>query len=293
MGEEWFAINDTAHAGDSLSLAGLEPQTRYTVSYTVTTAEGSTETATATFTTSALELTTLQPKGVSETCSVVAASTNIAEEETGVGFQWRKYDAPESLPSSEGYGAIYGGRLEGYIRNLQPTSYYNVRAFYKSAAGTYHYGDWVTFDPSDFSYFEPTVHTYPAGSVTPTSAAVRGYVLAGTDEIEEQGFEYRPAASPASEPRRTAATSATAAETGTVPAEGQVMHTAAATVYGEEQRFTTAAGATGTGRVELPGAEEPEITGYYSLDGRAYDSPRKGLNIVRYSDGSARKIIVP
>ena len=46
-------------------------------------------------------------------------------------------------------------------------------------------------------------------------------------------------------------------------------------------------------RVELPGAEEPEITGYYSLDGRAYDSPRKGLNIVRYSDGSARKIIVP
>ena len=278
----------------------------------MTTAEGSTETATATFTTSALELTTLQPKGVSETCSVVAASTNIAEEETGVGFQWRKYDAPESLPSSEGYGAIYGGRLEGYIRNLQPASYYNVRAFYKSAAGTYHYGDWVTFDPSDFSYFEPTVHTYPAGSVTPTSAAVRGYVLAGTDEIEEQGFEYRPAASPASEPRRTAATSATAAETGTVPAEGQVMQatieglqpgteyifrafarTAAATVYGEEQRFTTAPGATGTGRVELPGAEEPEITGYYSPDGRAYDSPRKGLNIVRYSDGSARKIIVP
>ena len=69
--------------------------------------------------------------------------------------------------------------------------------------------------------------------------------------------------------------------------------TAAATVYGEEQRFTTAPGATGTGRVELPGAEEPEITGYYSPDGRAYDSPRKGLNIVRYSDGSARKIIVP
>ena len=312
LGEEWFTIEGTDHAGDSLSLAGLEPQTRYTVSYTVTTAEGSTETATATFTTSALELTTLQPKGVSETCSVVAVSTNIAEEETGVGFQWRKYDAPESLPSSEGYGAIYGGRLEGYIRNLQPTSYYNVRAFYKSAAGTYHYGDWVTFDPSDFSYFDPTVHTYPAGSVTPTSAAVRGYVLAGTDEIEEQGFEYRPAASPAAAPQRTAALPATAPETGTVPAEGQVMQatieglqpgteyifrafarTAAATVYGEEQRFTTAPGATGTGRVELPGAEEPEITGYYSPDGRAYDSPRKGLNIVRYSDGSARKIIVP
>lgn len=77
--------------------------------------------------TPSLEFINLQPRVVNSTCAIAAATTNISEEETNVGFQWKKYDAPESLNPNEGYTAIYDGTLEGYIKNLQPT-YYNVRA---------------------------------------------------------------------------------------------------------------------------------------------------------------------
>lgn len=175
---------------DVLKLTGLDPNTQYSRTYYVTTEEGGTISKTVNFKTKNLELTTLQPKGVNTTSSVVSAKTNIDEEETNVGFQWRKYDAPSSLKSSEGYAPIYNGVLEGFIKNLQPSSYYNVRAFYKSKVGKYYYGDWVTFDPSDFSFFEPTVHTYAKISIENNTAQVRGVALQGSDDILEQGFEY-------------------------------------------------------------------------------------------------------
>lgn len=297
--------------GDALTLTGLTPNTNYTVTYYVKTKEGSNETVSRTFTTPALELTTLQPRCVSSSCAVVAAETNIGEEETNVGFQWKKYDAPESLKPNEGYAAIYGGQLEGYIRNLQSTSYYNVRAFYKSAEDKYYYGDWVTFDPSDFSYFEPTVHTYAATEVTHSSVRMKGYILAGTDAIEEQGFEYWPLGTGAASHMKVAATG-TADNVQTVLATGQVMtvelrnlqpattyccrafvRTAAGTTYGEEQTFTTQDGPTGIGGIDNAGTTEtPIVMGYYDLSGRLSSTPHRGVNIVRYSDGTTRKVIM-
>ena len=294
-------------AGDTLTLTGLNPNTSYTVSYYVQTEEGSNETVNKTFTTPALELTTLQPHCVSSTCAIVAAETNICEDEMNVGFQWKKYDAPESLKPSEGYAAIYDGKLEGYVKNLQSTSYYNVRAFYKSAEGNYYYGNWVTFDPSDFSYFEPTVHTYEAVEIGSSSAKVKGYVLAGTDDIIEQGFEYWLTGKSESKAMRVKAIAEN--NVTTVLGTGQVMtatltdlqpsstycfrsfvKTASGTTYGEEQRFTTDA-STDIGCVETD-ASSLVIIGYYDLNGRKYNEPQKGVNIIRYSDGSARKILI-
>lgn len=264
-------------------------------------------------TTPALKLTTLQPKCVSATCAIVAAETNISDEEANVGFQWKKYDAPASLKPSEGYAAIYNGKLEGYIKNLQPTSYYNVRAFYKSAADQYYYGDWVTFDPSDFSYFEPTVHTYPVEDVKSGAVKVKGYALAGTDEITEQGFEYWQTGASDSRAKQVRAEISAASATNnviTIYAAGQVMtatltdlapgttynvrafvKTASGTTYGEEQVFITATDATGIGNVGT-GTAGPTVTGYYDINGRRLSEPRKGINIVRYSDGTIRKVIV-
>ncbi len=242
----------------------------------------------------------------------MATTTNISEEETNVGFQWKKYDAPESLKPSEGYSAIYDGQLEGYIRNLQSTSYYNVRAFYKSAAGNYHYGDWVTFDPSDFSYFEPTVHTYAAEAVTASSARVKGYVLAGTDEITEQGFEYWPLGTDESKARSVRAMKAESAPDGvqTVFAKGQVMtvelsdlhpattyclrafvKTSAGKTYGEEQTFTTSGLPSGIAEAGTA-VTAAAVEGYYDLNGRKWGVPQRGINIIRYTDGTTRKVIV-
>ena len=83
----------------------------------------------------------------------------------------------------------------------------------------------MTFDPSDFSYFEPTVHTYPVTAVTDYTATVRGYALAGTDAIAEQGFEYWEANGGAATPKLEKAAALATAEEGyqTVLATGQVM----------------------------------------------------------------------
>ena len=168
----------------------MDPNTSYTRTYIVRTKEGGTVSKTITFKTKELKLETLQPKGVTNTCSIVSANSNIDDDELTAGFQWRKYDAPSSLKSNKGYATVYDGTLEGYIKNLQSTSYYKVRAFYKSQTDKYYYGEWVTFDPSDFSYFEPTVHTYKSVDIQGSSAILKGVALQGSDEITEQGFEY-------------------------------------------------------------------------------------------------------
>ena len=297
---------------DSITLKSLDPGKEFNITYYAISDDGYREEKTLSFTTPALELTTLQPRCVSSSCAIVAATTNISEEETNVGFQWKKYDAPASLKPNEGYSAIYDRQLEGYIRNLQPTSYYNVRAFYKSAAGNYYYGAWVTFDPSDFSYFEPTVHTYAAEAVTANSARVKGYVLAGTDEIEEQGFEYWPTGTDESQAKSVRAAKAEAETDGiqTVFATGQVMtaelrdlrsattyclrafvKTAAGKTYGEEQTFTTPGLPTDITDAATS-TTAPTVEGYYDLNGRKFETPQRGINIIRYSNGTTRKIVV-
>ena len=258
------------------------------------------------YTTGDLKLVTLQPRNVSATSSIVCAETNISDRETNVGFQWRKYDAPESLKSSEGYAAIYDGLMEGRINKLQSTSYYKVRAFYKSNSGEYYYGDWVTFDPSDFSYFEPTVHTYNIDYVTYNSAEVRGYVMAGSDEIIRQGFEYSATTSQAAPKRKYVA----AAQTPTIIlATGQVMtatltdlepsttytirafaETASGIVYGDEQVFTTDAFSGISDAIADKDGRTP--TAYYDLSGRRYDKPQHGVNIVVYDDGTVEKMLI-
>ncbi|MGM9869918.1 MAG: leucine-rich repeat protein [Sodaliphilus sp.] len=242
--------------GQHLLATGLQPNTTYTASYSVRTKGGSFETKDFSFSTPSLVLKMLTPKGVTSTNTIVAAETNMSDQETSAGFQWKKYDAPSTLAPKEAFAAIYDGRLEGYIKNLQSTSYYNVRAFYKDAAGNYTYSDWVTFDPSDFSYFEPTVHTYPTNEVSASSATVKGYVLPGSDEILKQGVEYWIAGA-ANAPMKVMSPMAASAKD-TVFATGQVMivtlknlkpstdycyrafvTTQAGNTYGEEQSFTT------------------------------------------------------
>ena len=175
---------------DRIKITGLDPNTTYQRRYYLTTKEGGKIYQNISFTTKTLQLETLQPKGVTNTCSIVSANSNIDDDETTAGFQWIKYDAPSSLKPNEGYATVYNGTLEGYIKNLQTTSYYKVRAFYKSQSDKYYYGDWVTFDPSDFSYFEPTVHTYKSVDMQGSTVTIKGVVLQGSDDITEQGFEY-------------------------------------------------------------------------------------------------------
>ncbi len=311
LDSEYILFGGEYYEGNSLYLTELTPDSIYDVRYYVDPKEeGFSGKCSTEIRTKPLEISVLNPQPVSSTCAIVAAETNISEDETNVGFQWRKYDAPETLPSSEGYAAIYDGRLEGYIKNLQATSYYNVRAFYKAANGNYYYSDWITFDPSDFSYFEPTVHTYPIDEITESTAKVKGYVLAGTDEITAQGFEYWPLGENVVEAKAVSASTRVGEDVSVIMGTGQVMTaelinlapgttyccrafvtTISGTTYGEEQTFTTQGNATGVNTVVAEKAE-PVIVGYYDLCGRKLNGSQRGVNIVRYSDGTAKKVFV-
>lgn len=304
------SIGGEASESNECSVAHLDPDKSYSIMFSVRVkgnGQSDSFSTSKSVSTSSLTLTTLKPKVVNSTCAIAAATTNISEEETNVGFQWKKVDAPESLSPNEGYSAIYDGQIEGYIKNLQPT-YYNVRAFYKSAEGTYYYGDWVTFDQTDFSYFEPTVHTYDATDVTHNSAKVKGYVLQGTDDVTAQGFEYWESSASSAKAMIAYAPLATD-DVITVLATGQVMTTTLTglqpnttyicrafvkttngTTYGEEQTFTTDV-ETGIYDVQNDTAEKT-IVGYYDMQGRKLNSMIKGMNIIRYSDGTTSKVYV-
>ena len=176
--------------GQQLVLTGLSPNSKYNITYCVKTVEGSTDEVTKTISTATLKMNNLPPKVSNKGEAIVCAETNIVDIEQNVGFEWRKIDAPNEIASKSGLGVIYEGTIEGVIKNLDANSYYKVRPFYESNSGERYYGEWIGFDPSDFSYYEPTVHTYSIVEVHEGIAMLSGYVLQGSDEILEQGFEY-------------------------------------------------------------------------------------------------------
>lgn len=296
--------NKKYYYDNKITLTGLKPNTEYTIRYVVTTESQNIDSKDFKFITPGGEFTMLQPKGVTNSNSIVAATTNLSDLITTAGFQWKKYDAPASLEPNEAYAAIYDGRLEGYLRNLQSTSYYNVRAFYKDPNGSYVYSEWKTFDPSDFSYFEPTVHTYPVMELGSDTAIVRGYVLPGSDAIIKQGIEYW-GNGLQNAPIKIFAPDYSSKDIQTVFAAGQVMTvklenlvpetnykfrafaiTQAGTTYGEEQSFTTKH--SGVTVVEN---NKPRIIGYYDLQGIRHEQPQQGFNIILYDNGTTKKVI--
>ena len=295
---------------ESGPVTGLVPNQQYITKYKAINVETGKEfqSKEIRFTTKPLTLETEAPKIPSAGNMIARATTNISELEPNVGFQWKKYDAPESLKPSEGFAVAYGGVLEGTIHNLQIDHYYNVRAFYRDMNGKEYYGKWITVDPSDFSWFEPNVHTYDVDRVTTNGAKARGYVVQGTDDIEKQGFEYWPSGDTSK--RRVAYGAYAPADNGrqTILATGQLMTaeladllsdteytvrsfvtTSASTYYGEEITFRTLE-ASGIEGVDVDDVEIVPVA-YYRLDGTRGERPFTGLNMVLFSDGHVEKIV--
>ena len=170
--------------------ADLLPNKSYQLFYTMNTAKGDQIKGFFTFKTPYVLLTSLNPKVVNAGEVIVAATTNLFDETPNTGFEWRKIDAPNEIPSKSAEAPVYDGMIEGILKNIDASSYYKVRPYFMSKDGKYYYGDWIGFDPSDFSYFEPTVKTYDKVEINNGVAKLVGYALKGSDEITEQGFEY-------------------------------------------------------------------------------------------------------
>lgn len=137
-----------------------------------------------------LQLTTQQPKVVSLGNVIVSAEANIDDEEKNVGFEWRRTDWTDDFQSNTGTANMVEGTMEGFIRNLNTEKLWKYRPYYLADNGTYYYGDWVGIDPTNVSYFEPTVHTYAKIAISGNTALVKGYALSGSDDVTVQGFKY-------------------------------------------------------------------------------------------------------
>ena len=293
---------------------GLEPNKSYTVYYKITLENGTTYTTQKNVSTQSLTLETQQPKVINAGDVIVKATSNIDDAEKNVGFEWRRTDWTNDFASNTGSGYLYGGEMEGYIRNMAIAYLWKYRPYYESNSGSRYYGEWVGIDPTNTSYFEPTVHTYDKVNVDGNMVKVTGYAQRGTDNITEQGFVYwknNTANNAKGYGARDISSVPAGAQTVTVRVSNNPVIEATLSgldfnsnysyvafittdegiFYGEEQIFTTGVDTTGISRVESENKEKT-IIGYYSINGQKMDTIRPGINIIRYSDGSTRKVLV-
>ena len=300
-GNEPFSVE-----GDTLKLTELIPGRVYNICYTVV-ANGKKFKTNKNIRMTELELTPLPAKATSNTVALICAETNLPDGTEGVGFEWRRYDAPEEMPSSVSTCPVIDGVLTGSLNNLSPSTYYKFRPFYKSVDGKFSYGEWVAFITADaYVYFDPTVRTYAATGVTEITADVSATVVQGSDAIIEQGFEYWSTATRAAAMRKQTVDMQQGVQT--VVATGQTMRTtlnglqpgtgytfrayvktANGITYGQEQTFKTL---TSTGlSINTFTTDAVEAT-RYDAAGRKIGAPVRGINIIVMSDGSVRKVFV-
>lgn len=274
--EGWTLDRETiTRHGSTLHVTGCEPESYIYAGYAVMVKNGS-ETKLYYYSPSkskqlpALTLETVtEAKATSNTVALICATTNIDDEEANTGFEWRRYDAPDLVPSSKANCPVVDGVMTGALRNLSSSTYYKFRPFYKAESGKTWYGEWSAFGTADaYVYFDPTVRTYAAVCHDENSATVSGFIIAGSDDIKEQGFEYwKRDDAYATAKHATATTDDNTHQT--VVATGQRMSavlqnlepnttyivrayvtTEHGTTYGEEQIFSTPY-STAIGEVEL------------------------------------------
>ena len=295
-----LSCNGKKVEGTKISLNGLKPNSSYKVVYTITVAYGENNEYTKTYSvesnikTKELIMTTEQPKVVSVGNVIVSAKANVDDAETNVGFEWRRTDWTYDFKSNTGTAYMYEGTMEGYIRNLNAEKLWKFRPYYLADDGTYYYGNWMGLDPTNTSYFEPTVHTYANINIEGNTALVKGYALGGTDKITVQGFKYwkaanlAPSGDLALEARK--ASPAIPADAETIEAEGRVMEatlsgldyectysyvafakTDEGTFYGDIKTFTTGPNTTGIEVVYDADSEtkavDDKVKGIYTLTG--------------------------
>lgn len=273
--EGWTLDRETiTQHGSTLHVTGCEPESYVNAGYAVMVKNGR-DTKLYCSSSKSMQLpaltleTVAEAKATSNTVALICATTNIEDEEANTGFEWRRYDAPDLVPSSKANCPVVDGVMTGALRNLSASTYYKFRPFYKAESGKTWYGEWSAFGTADaYVYFDPTVRTYAAVCHDENSATVSGFIIAGSDDIKEQGFEYWKRDDAYATAKHTTATSDDNTHQ-TVVATGQRMSavlqnlepnttyivrayvtTEHGTTYGEEQIFSTPY-STAIGEVEL------------------------------------------
>ena len=312
-----FHVNDKPLDCDSVEWKGLDPrqtQGEFKYGVYVTSEKRGTryyqvkETVNNDIT---LMLNGLQPKVIAPGDVIIAAETNITNDDENVGFEWRRTDWTDEFQSKKGSAYLYEGAMEGFIRSLNTEKLWKYRAYYESSAGNRYYGDWIGIDPTDVSYFEPTVHTYSDISVEGNTANVRGYAQRGTDDITSQGFKYWEQEA-GSRSDVYGAVSVVPNNAITLESSGTIMKaelrglkystnycyvafvktSEGETYYGKTRTFSTGIDSSGIQETTNNNVVSVQTEVWFDMRGQMLDKPKRGLNIVVQKDGKVKKMIV-
>ncbi len=160
------------------------------------------------------------------------------------------------------------------------------------------YDDYSTADEwKDFlnivEMTEFAIETLEATNVTDSSATLNGSVTeAYNDPITEKGFEYWTGSEEAKkvvvEGDEMSATVTDLTYDTQYTYRAYAIVESGITEYGEELTFTTEE-PEGINNIYVDG---DNVEGIYTIDGQQISTPQKGVNIVRYNDGTTKKILI-
>lgn len=315
-----ITLNSIQENGNEIKVIGLDPSTNYKVTFTI---EVQNDTIvrkysqTKTFKTKALSLFTLPPKIVSIGDVIVQASSNLDDDEKDVGFEWREMNLDNTIDSLKDV-SLYEGMIEGYISNLNSEITWQYRPYYRSKSNNNKkYGKWETINPTDISNIDPIAHTYADIRIENNTAYVNGYILKGSDSIEEMGFMYWKNIDQINDtfiPHKVVEIPNNALKVTVEHSKINTLITSilknltydtiydyvvfvttsvGQTFYGDVRSFSTDTDPTGIDYLEMESQIQPttEIA-RYNFNGHRISSPQRGINIIRMSNGTVRKVMV-
>ncbi len=275
-------------AGDDMSatITGLTPNKKYQFRAYATTASYTTYGSYVSFTTAPTPPTvqTYEATEITENSALLAGYVEVGSESlSGCGFEyWGPDGSVKTVTAS-------GNDISATIEGLWSGSEYSYRAYATTTKLGTTYGETLTF--TTLGSASPTVLTYEATDITGNSATLKGAIRAGDEEILEHGFEYWTGNGDVQTITSTKdymSETITGLKLSTTYSYHAYARTASRTTYGEELSFTTLDYADGVSDVNADLEEEA----LYTLDGKKVSQPVRGMNLIRYSDGSVKKVLV-
>ncbi len=210
-------------------------------------------------------------------------------ETTEVGFEYWADGDEEATIVVVRDGNVTTGNINYNLYDLAYGMRYTYRAYAKTATETF-YGDEVSFTPK---VDEAKVFTMDVTDVTDSSAVLNGRLaLPYTESIVEIGFNYwtgeeQPITVIVEGDEFVYTLNNLSPETNYVYYAFAVL-ASGSTIYGEEMTFTTAV-PEGISNINV---DSEGVEGIYSVGGQKLNSTVKGVNIIRYEDGTVKKIYV-
>ncbi len=203
-----------------------------------------------------------------------------------VGFEyWADEDEKSTTPAE-----VSGNDMVANIAELTYGTTYTYRAYAINGSGI-SYGEELTFTTD---LYAPVVETLEAGDITAVSATLNGAVETGSEPINRKGFAYW------SEDPNVIITMIVTEDDFVCAIDGLTPETTytyrafvitdSGTTYGEDVEFTTDEDTTtGINGISL---DSENVEGIYTTSGQKLNTTVKGVNIIRYNDGSVKKIYV-